>query len=95
MAFVASCLICWYGGVNLHSKKLLNNIVMVCSKTVGVEQKSLYNIFDHRVEKEAMVIMSEINHVLSMYYCHLVVVVGVSKSNHAHTNHSFHTQSDY
>ena len=27
---VASWLICWYGSVNLHSKKLLNNIVKVC-----------------------------------------------------------------
>ena len=49
--FVASCLICWYGSVNLHSRKLLNNIVKVCSNTVGVEQKSLYNIFNHRVKK--------------------------------------------
>ena len=48
---VASLLICWYGSVNLHSKKLLNNIVKVCSKIVGVEQKSLYNIFSHGVEK--------------------------------------------
>ena len=27
---VTSCLICWYGSVNLRSKKLLNNIVKVC-----------------------------------------------------------------
>ena len=32
---VTSCLICWYGSVNLHSGKLLNNIVKVCSKIVG------------------------------------------------------------
>ena len=49
--FVASCLICWYGSVNLHSKKLFNIIVKVCSKTVGVEQNSLYNIFNHRAKK--------------------------------------------
>ena len=66
--FVTSCLICWYGSVNLHSKKLRNNIVKVCSKTVGVEQKSLYNIFNHRVKKKAKVIMSDRNHVLSMCY---------------------------
>ena len=48
---VPSCLICWYGSVNLHSKKLLNNIVKVCSKTVGIEQKSLHNIFNHCVKK--------------------------------------------
>ena len=33
---VASCLICWYGSVSLHSKKLLHNIVKVCTKTVGI-----------------------------------------------------------
>ena len=49
--FVTSCLICCHGSVNLHSKKLLNNIVKVCSKIVGIEQKSLYNIFSHHVEK--------------------------------------------
>ena len=47
--FETSCLTCWYGSVNMHSKKLLNNIVKVCSKIVGVEQKSLYNILNHCV----------------------------------------------
>ena len=59
---VTSCLICWYVSVNLHSKKLLNNIVKVCSKTVGIEQKSLHNIFNHIVQKKAR------NHALSMCY---------------------------
>ena len=68
LRLVASCLICWYGSVNLHSKKLLNNIVKVCSKIVGIEQKSLYNVFDHCVEDKARVIMSDRNHMLSMYY---------------------------
>ena len=35
----------------MHSKKLPNNIVKICKKIVGVEQKSLYNILNHRVEK--------------------------------------------
>ena len=50
-SLVTSCLICWYGSANLHCKKLLHNIVKVCSKTVGVQQKSLNNIFNHRVIK--------------------------------------------
>ena len=49
--FVRSCLICWFGSASLHSKKLLNNIVKVCSKIAGVEQKSLYSILNHRVIK--------------------------------------------
>ena len=48
---VTSCLICWYGSVNLRSKKLLNNIVKACSKTVGIEHKSLHNIFNNSVKK--------------------------------------------
>ena len=43
------------------------NIVNVCTETVGVEQKSIYNIFSHRVEIKKKV-MSDRNHVLSMYY---------------------------
>ena len=38
--FVASCLICWYGIENLHSEKLLNNIVNACSQAVDVEQNN-------------------------------------------------------
>ena len=49
--FATSCLICWYGSVNLHCRKLVNNLVKVCYKTVGVEQKSPYNIFNHRAKK--------------------------------------------
>ena len=83
---VTSCLICWYGSVNLHSKKLLNNIVKVCSNTV--EQKSLYNIFNHRVEKrqkglcpieimyyQCIYVSCTIN--VSINYCHPVVALGV------------------
>ena len=51
-----------------HSKKLLNNIVKVCSKTVGIEQKSQHNIFNHSVKKKAKVIMSDRNHGLSICY---------------------------
>ena len=66
--FVTSCFIRRYGDVNVHGTKLLNNIVNVCSKIVGVEQKSLYNIFSHCVENKAKVIMSDKDHVLSVYY---------------------------
>ena len=69
---------CWYGGGNLHSKKLLNNIIYVCSKIVGVEQKYLYNIFGHRVEEKVKVTMSDIDHVLSLYYeLYPLVAIGV------------------
>ena len=47
--FVASCFICWYGSVNLHTKKLLSNVLRACSIIVGMQQKSPYNIFEHRI----------------------------------------------
>ena len=76
--FVASCFICWYGSVNLHSKKLVNNIVKVCSKTVGVKQKSLCNIFNHRVRKQRMrlCLTKIMNYQCVMNNCHSVVVIG-------------------
>ena len=76
---VTSCLICWYGSVNLHSKKLLNNIVNVFSKTVGIEQKYLHNIFNHSVKKrQKLLCLTEIMHYQCvMNYCHPVVVIGV------------------
>ena len=64
---MTSCFICWYGSVYLHSKKLLNNIVKVCSKVVGVE-RNLYIISLAIMLKRAREIMSDIDHVLSMYY---------------------------
>ena len=52
----------------IYSKKLLNNIVNVCSKIYGVELESQCNIFSHRVEENAKITLSEKNHVLFMYY---------------------------
>ena len=94
---VSSCLICWYGSVNLHEKKLLNKIDKVCSKTVGIEQKYLRNILTMALKKrQKWLCLTEIMHNLCVVNnCHPVVVIGVQKLNHAHKNHSFHIQSDF
>ena len=46
----------------------LDNIVKICSRITGKEQQSLCNIFNHHSEKNPKVIMSNRNHVLSMFH---------------------------
>ena len=60
-------------------------------------QKSLHNILNHSAKKrQKWLCLTEIMHYQCvMNYCHPVVAIGVKKLNHAHKNHSFHTQSDF
>ena len=57
----------WYGSINLYVRKLLDNIVEVYCKIVGVELKYIYSIFSHHVKK-GKVIESDRNNVLSTFY---------------------------
>ena len=48
---VASCLICWYGSVNLHSKKLLNYIEeeerkLYFNNLLHIHQHTFFKIHD-------------------------------------------------
>ena len=60
--------ICWFGNLSLKNKNILNKIVNVCSKTVGVKQVNLTELYERRVKVKARKIVSESSHTLAEYY---------------------------
>ena len=56
--------ICWYNGLSVRDKNSLNNIVKVCSKIIGSQQRSLHSLFEERVVHRAKGIIGS-DHVLS------------------------------
>ena len=60
--------ICWYGSLNVKNKNVLNKVVNVCSKIVGVKQNGLNVLYERRVVRKANVIVNDRMHGLSQYY---------------------------
>ncbi len=60
--------ICWFGNLSLKNKNVLNKIVNVCSKIMGVKQVNLTDLYERRVKVKARKIVSESSHTLAKYY---------------------------
>ena len=60
--------LCWFGGLSIKNKTVLNKVVNVCSKIVGVQQKSLQELYECRVLKKARAIACDDSHVLAKHY---------------------------
>ena len=60
--------LCWFGGLNVKSKNVLNKVVTVCGKVVGERQELLSQLYERRVERKARVIVDDNSHVLAKYY---------------------------
>ena len=56
--------ICWYNGLTVRDRNSLNNVVRVCSKIIGVQQKTLRTIWEERVVQKARGIILQPNHIL-------------------------------
>ena len=56
--------LCWFGGLNVKSKNVLNKVVNVCGKVVGERQEQLSQLHERRVVRKARVITDDSNHVL-------------------------------
>ena len=52
----------------MKNKNILNKVVNVCSKIVGVKQSSLNVLYERRVVRKANVIVCDKMHGLSQYY---------------------------
>ena len=37
---------CWFGGLNVKSKNVLNKVVIVCGKVVGERPEQLSQLYD-------------------------------------------------
>ena len=59
---------CWFGGLSVKNKNVLNRVVNVCSKIVGVQQRGLKEMYECRVLRKAGAIACDESHVLAKHY---------------------------
>ena len=60
--------LCWFGGLNVKSKNVLNKVLNVCDKVVGERQEHLSQFYERRMVRKARVIEDDNIHVLAKYY---------------------------
>ena len=60
--------VCWYGSLSVKSKNVLERVVNVCGKIVGVKQESLSVLNERRVYKKGRKIASDNSHALARHY---------------------------
>jgi len=60
--------LCWYGGLSVRNKNVLNRIVNVCGKVVGERQKSLCVLYAHNALRKGTKIAEDSSHVLNQYF---------------------------
>ena len=60
--------ICWFGGLSVKNVNVLNRVVNVCGKIVGVKQKSLEVLYDERIVSKGRVIGNDASHVLAHHF---------------------------
>ena len=51
--------LCWFGGLNVKSKNILNKVVNVCGKVVGERQEHLSQLYERREVRKARVIVDD------------------------------------
>ena len=60
--------LCWYAGMSVENKNVLDRIVKVCGKIVGVQQTSLNVLYESHAVRKASCIEKDIEHVLCQYF---------------------------
>jgi hypothetical protein len=60
--------LCWFGGLSVRNKNVLNRVVNVCGKVVGESQMSLCMLYERRAARKAKAIISDGSHVLAQHY---------------------------
>ena len=60
--------LCCFSGLSVKNKNVLERIVKVCGKIVGVRQKSLSELFECHAVRKASDVEKDAEHILSKYY---------------------------
>ena len=60
--------LCWFGGLNVKSKSVLNKVVNVCGKVVGERQEQLSQTVWTTCGMETRMIVDDNSHVLAKHY---------------------------
>ena len=59
---------CWYRSLCVRSKRVLNDVVNIYSKVVGVKQVGMYELYERRALEKARQILNDERHVLAQCY---------------------------
>ena len=60
--------LCWFEGLSVKNKNVLNRVVNVCGKVVGESQESLGALYESRVARKAKAIVRDSSHILAQHY---------------------------
>ena len=60
--------ICWYGSLSVKIKNVLDKVVNVFSKIIGVKQKSRNALYERRAIRKAQALTADKSHGLSKYF---------------------------
>ena len=60
--------ICWFGSLTVRDRTVLNGVVNVCSKVIGVKQPCLNELYERRAARKGQKIASDISHVLAQNF---------------------------
>ena len=60
--------ICWYGSLGVRGKKVLNDVVNVCSKVIGKKQACMQDLYERRLKRKARQIAGDQSHVLAKFF---------------------------
>jgi hypothetical protein len=60
--------VCWYAGLSVKNKNVLDRVVNVSGRVIGERQQSLSVLYERRVVKKAGVIVRDRAHVLAQHY---------------------------
>ena len=70
--FIESVLIfgsmCWYAGLSVKNRNVLERVVRVCGKVVGERQRGMNELYACQVVRKARMIVNDRTHVLAKYF---------------------------
>ena len=59
---------CWYGSLGVRGKKVLNDVVNVCSKVAVKKQACMQDLYERRLKRKARQIAGDQSHVLAKFF---------------------------
>ena len=59
---------CWYGSLGVRGKKVLNDVVKVCSKVIGKKQACMQDLYERRLKRKARQVAGDQSHVLVKFF---------------------------
>jgi len=55
-AVLSFSITCWYGNLNVKNRRKLTGIVTMCSKIVGINLRTITQIYEHRMTRKCQLV---------------------------------------